>query len=624
MDDEGLAESIGSLGLSNNFKEFRPGQGLVSTTTNAWNTTTTTTTTTTATSISDNNDAASIAGNSMKWNVTAKEFKLPNHALTTTTTVAAPSSYDVAVHTDDSLQQQPRKEIAAIAEVGGDVQVYRNGECITVPISEAHLYDEDEAHSNNVVNSRLSDEQDDDGISWWAKGTSTIPAAPQCKSLHSLGSADTMWLHFRSLARVAMQEMEPNDPRHKAVPLTYSNAFCLDNHGLSLSNNSPVAFTVTAGSFGYPSNVFKVISREDGLLYCLRRLDNVKCVSNKICAAVNETWSKIRHAGICQFHKCFISQRALFFVHEYQPGGKTLKEKYLDHGGKPQLLQERLLWSYTTQLVAAIRTVHANRLACRCLQPNHILRTSGGRLRISCVGIADALEFEARKSLAEIQREDMVCLGRIILSLATRTMITPSTNEETLRACGIFLAQHYSSDLHALTSALLSKPPSVYEVCGIMANHTMDELDNAYATCDAYSNQLAAEYESGRALRLLLKLGFVNERPEFGVNRQWAETGDCYVLKLFRDFVFHQADETGRPILDLGHVVTALNKLDASDTEKIVLASRDGKAILVVSYAEVANCLENAYSELCAVSSEGQPTYGGETTADQSEMTHYG
>ena len=47
---------------------------------------------------------------------------------------------------------------------------------------------------------------------------------------------------------------------------------------------------------------------------------------------------------------------------------------------------------------------------------------------------------------------------------------------------------------------------------------------------------LASEYESGRGLRLLLKLGFVNERPEFGVDTRWSESGDCYVLKLFRDY----------------------------------------------------------------------------------------
>jgi PAB-dependent poly(A)-specific ribonuclease subunit 3 len=51
--------------------------------------------------------------------------------------------------------------------------------------------------------------------------------------------------------------------------------------------------------------------------------------------------------------------------------------------------------------------------------------------------------------------------------------------------------------------------------------------------------------------------------------------------------------------MDLGHVVTALNKLDTADEEKIVLASRDGKSLMVVSFGEVARCLESAFHELC-------------------------
>ena len=42
---------------------------------------------------------------------------------------------------------------------------------------------------------------------------------------------------------------------------------------------------------------------------------------------------------------------------------------------------------------------------------------------------------------------------------------------------------------------------------------------------------------------------------------QWSETGDRYLLKLFRDFVFHQTDEEGAPLSDWGHVVEALNKV---------------------------------------------------------------
>ncbi len=54
--------------------------------------------------------------------------------------------------------------------------------------------------------------------------------------------------------------------------------------------------------------------------------------------------------------------------------------------------------------------------------------------------------------------------------------------------------------------------------------------------------------------------------------------------------------------MDLGHVVTALNKLDAADEEKIVLSSRDGKSLMVVSYADVARCLNSAYHDLVSSS----------------------
>jgi PAB-dependent poly(A)-specific ribonuclease subunit 3 len=69
---------------------------------------------------------------------------------------------------------------------------------------------------------------------------------------------------------------------------------------------------------------------------------------------------------------------------------------------------------------------------------------------------------------------------------------------------------------------------------------------------------------------------------------------------LFSVSVFHQADGAGNPVMDLGHVTVALNKLDAADEETIVLTSRDGKSLMVVSYADVARCLENAYHELCS------------------------
>jgi PAB-dependent poly(A)-specific ribonuclease subunit 3 len=77
---------------------------------------------------------------------------------------------------------------------------------------------------------------------------------------------------------------------------------------------------------------------------------------------------------------------------------------------------------------------------------------------------------------------------------------------------------------------------------------------------------------------------------------QWSETGDRYVLKLFRDYLFHQTMEDGAPVLDAGHVISCLNKLDAGDLQKILLCSRDSKDILVVAFSDIRRLVVVNYS----------------------------
>jgi len=125
-----------------------------------------------------------------------------------------------------------------------------------------------------------------------------------------------------------------------------------------------------------------------------------------------------------------------------------------------------------------------------------------------------------------------------------------------------------------------------------------------------------SELENGRMVRLLTKMGFINERPEyvlhlpasypiltracpslfrFGRSHRWSETGDRYIIKLFRDYVFHQVDENLDPVVNLTHVLTCLNKLDAGSDERIMLMARDEQSCLVVSYKDVKTCIESAY-----------------------------
>jgi PAB-dependent poly(A)-specific ribonuclease subunit 3 len=438
----------------------------------------------------------------------------------------------------------------------------------------------------------------------------SIPAGPvpplPVRTMRSLGVSDELWRHERDLALEAMREMDPTDPRHKAIPPPFSNAYQLD----SVNNMGG-----TRSSFGYPAATFKCVNQEDGNLYCLRRFDNVRSVSYKIAAAVTDRWnqratlksglSPVEHPGVVRFYRCFVSNRAVFFLHQYVPGARTLRERFNNtHATMP----EPLLWSCVVQLVSAIRAIHAGNLACRVLDLNHILCTSVDgsmdriRVQVNCLGVVDALEFEARKQVGELQLEDMRDLGRLILSLAWYSEITRNCDKDTMSQCNTFVSQNYSRELHNLALSLLTpnvNVPSIHDVCRAISGRVFDEMDLSRVTADRTQAALSAEYESGRALRLLLKLGFVNERPEFGMNRRWTESGDCYALKLFRDYVFHQADGSGRPVMDLGHVITSLNKLDAADEEKIVLTSRDGKSMFVVSYAEVARCLDNAFNECC-------------------------
>ena len=63
-------------------------------------------------------------------------------------------------------------------------------------------------------------------------------------------------------------------------------------------------------------------------------------------------------------------------------------------------------------------------------------------------------------------------------------------------------------------------------------------------------------------MRLLVKLATVNERSDENGSLAWSDTGDRYILRLFRDYVFHQKDEQGRNVVDFGHVLDSLAKLD--------------------------------------------------------------
>ena len=442
----------------------------------------------------------------------------------------------------------------------------------------------------------------------WADSLTTLPAPPR-RTLQTIGIPDPIRQHFQSLDHASLRQMEPNDERYKDMPNRFHSAFALDDVYAQSQRG-------TGGSYGYPSAVYKAIDRTDSQMYALRRVDNARITPQTaaIAKAVMSKWGEVRHPSVCTLYNISIERGGIFFLHGFHPAAQTLRQRFIDQRGA--LLAESLLWRLLVQLAAGVHALHMRGVPLRNISVSHVLLTSGTVARFSGVGIVDVLESESRKTLADLLQEDMVKLGYLVLSLATRTLCNAKNAEQAMQ----LLQRNYSPDLRQVVLAMFQANTSIANLNQLLAPRLLDELDQSAAAADALHSHLRGEYENGRMLRLMLKLNMVTERPEFAHSPQWSETGDRYVLKLFRDYVFHQNSQDGLPVLDAGHIVSALNKLDCGDPEKILLCSRDNKDILVVSFADVRRCLEAAVHDLTEMSAQGRHQHSQQQQQQQMQM----
>ncbi|PIO16416.1 hypothetical protein AB205_0169250 [Aquarana catesbeiana] len=153
---------------------------------------------------------------------------------------------------------------------------------------------------------------------------------------------------------------------------------------------------------------------------------------------------------------------------------------------------------------------------------------------------------------------DLISLGKVVLALSCNSLA--GIQRENLQKAMELVNINYSSDLKNLILYLLTDQNRLRSVNDIMP-------------------MIGARFQKDPA---------------------WSETGDRYLLKLFRDHIFHQVTEAGTPWIDLSHIVSCLNKLDAGVPEKISLISRDEKSALVVTYSDLKRCFENTFQELVA------------------------
>ncbi|CED85393.1 Poly(A) ribonuclease subunit [Phaffia rhodozyma] len=366
------------------------------------------------------------------------------------------------------------------------------------------------------------------------------------------------------------------------------------------------------GVLGLGSEVYKAVSERDGKVYCLRRIEGFKIMHDKAFGPV-ESWRRVHHPAIVSVQEAFTTRafgdNSVIFVSNYHPAARTLYSEHfvprpptVGRNGRLQPqdmhIPERTLWSYIIQIVGALRAVHREGLACRLIESSKILVTGKNRIRINCCGILDVIAYDGGQNMAQHQQEDLISLGKLILSL---TNLSTSATQNLPKALDI-LSRSYSSDIQNLVMYLLGNPgqngKTVEELSGLIEGRVWTEMEAAEDYNDLLEGDMTRELENGRLVRLLCKFGFINERPEFDHDPRWSESGDRYIIKLFRDMVFHQVDEFNKPVLDLSHVLTCLNKLDAGSDEKVMLMSRDEQSCLVVSYREIKECIEAAFNDL--------------------------
>ncbi|KAI1766100.1 hypothetical protein GGR53DRAFT_232849 [Hypoxylon sp. FL1150] len=370
-------------------------------------------------------------------------------------------------------------------------------------------------------------------------------------------------------------------------------------------------------TFGLPSWVFKATSRKNGNVFCLRRIEGFRLTNEEAIKAVN-SWKKILHPNIVTTIEAFTTRdfndSSLVFVHSYHPLSKTLAEHHFSTNrfGRPAVVPEKILWSYLVQFASALKAIHKAKLAARCIDISKVILTDKNRIRLSACSIQDVLHFEVPRRIEELQQEDLFNLGRLILSIATST---PPRNLGDLRLPMEQLGRAYSAEFKERVSWLLNPPQNVLaktaeHLVYDLAQHADDVLVASFDADDELTTNLGRELENGRLVRLVAKLGSINERPEYDGDPNWAETAERYTLKLFRDYVFHQVDGQGNPVIDLGHIVSCLNKLDAGIDEKIYLTSRDHQSTFVVSYKELKKQVQGAFGELLKAGSKGQAGRG--------------
>ncbi|KAI0461863.1 hypothetical protein LJB42_004466 [Komagataella kurtzmanii] len=387
--------------------------------------------------------------------------------------------------------------------------------------------------------------------------------------------------------------------RNEACLQTFSNPSIPDivsvYHSLVPLNNN---FDNNSARYGAVSHMYKATSNKDARLYALRRIENVN-ITDKQAFKTIKAWSSIENSNIVKVHEAFTTTvfggNSLVVAYDFYGNAKTLIEIHFQN--QPELITEQHLWSYLIQLVNALNEVHDKGLAVRSIDLSKVIVTNKNRIKLSGCGIVDILQHKNTEDIAQLQKKDLELLAKLLYDLSI-TSIYGSVSFDDKTQDQIIDHLKLSDDYKATLKYLISADFNLKEIQTRIAPRLLDVIDGLQNSNDFIESQLSTELENARLVRLMSKLSFLHGRPEHEGDPNWSESSANYPLTLFVDYVYHQVDERGYPVVDLAHVITCLNKLDAGIEERILLVSKDEKNCIIISYKELKTLIEEGFNEL--------------------------
>jgi len=290
----------------------------------------------------------------------------------------------------------------------------------------------------------------------------------------------------------------------------------------------------------------------------------------------------------------FMGPASLVFAYEWVSAAPVTLDSVLQRS-----CPEKEIWYYVSQVLVALKQLHDKKLAARVLKdPSRILLcTASNRIYLNCLGMKDALDTSRNptKEYLALQKEDLRDLGQLILWLAGFGDVLEATSSTKM-----------SRALQNLVVKLL--PPSWEREAFLNVNEVLAAVNcqamllphkDLLLRIDEREAELAEEKaEVSIWSDMLYKLVSICERPGVNGDTHWAETGDRYLCKLFRDHLFFRSTDAGALHLDKNDVASHLRKLHEKSGQKIVLTSPDRNVVLSVSYKDVRRCIDLSFEDL--------------------------